>query len=79
MTLDKSLKVNRSLVRARNVLTRAERLEKLIATDRWQEGDSGFGLPKVRGLKVSLRRKKKAKVEEGEGDAAAAEGEIKEG
>ena len=79
MTLDKSLKVNRSLVRTRNVLTRAERLEKLTATDRWQEGDSVFGLPKVRVLKVSLRRKKKAKVEEGEGDAAAGEGEKKEG
>ena len=30
MTIDKSLKVKRGLVRTRNVLTRAERIEQLI-------------------------------------------------
>jgi small basic protein (TIGR04137 family) len=45
----------------RNVLKRAERLEKLKETERWQEGDSIFGLPKVKIQKVALKRKKKVK------------------
>ena len=67
MTIDSSLKVKTGMVRTRNVLTRAERLEKLKEADRWSEGDPILGLPKVRVVKVSLRRKKKAKAEE-EGD-----------
>ena len=47
MTMDKSLKVHRGLVRSRSVLTRAERIERLKASDRWKEGDDPFGLPKV--------------------------------
>ena len=43
------------------MLTRAERLEKLKAADRWSEGDPVLGLPKVRVQKVSLKKKKKVK------------------
>jgi len=71
MTIDKSLKVKAGLLRTRNVLTRAERLTRLKDADRWREGDPIFGLPKVRVLKVALRKKKKAKKEE-EGEEAEA-------
>ena len=66
MTIDKSLRVARGSISNRNVLTRAERLTQLAEEDRWTEGDSPLGLPKVRVEKVSLKRKKKAKQEEGE-------------
>jgi small basic protein (TIGR04137 family) len=56
----------------RNVLKRAERLEKLKETERWQEGDSIFGLPKVKIQKVALKRKKKVKKVD-EADEAATE------
>ena len=74
MTIDKSLKVRRGMVRNRNVLTRAERLAKLQQADRWKEGDPVFGLPKVRVQKVSLKKKKKVKkleLEEAQEDQAA--------
>ena len=61
MPIDKSLKVKAGSIRNRNVLTRAERLEKLRDADRWQEGDPVLGLPKVRVQKVSLKKKKKVK------------------
>ncbi|MFP6612259.1 MAG: small basic protein [Pirellulales bacterium] len=64
MTIDKSLKASRSLIRTRNVLTRAERLRELAETDRWQEGESPFGLPKVRVRKMVMKKKKKKKEEE---------------
>ena len=73
MTLDKSLKVKAGGTRARNVLTRAERLVKLRELDRWKEGDSPLGIPKVRVMKTALKKKKKAKAEGG-AEGAAAEG-----
>ena len=67
MTIDKSLKVRRGLMRSRSVLTRAERIAKLADSDRWKEGDPVLGLPKVRVQRVVLKKKKKAKKEEEEG------------
>ncbi|QDU94978.1 small basic protein [Lignipirellula cremea] len=64
MTIDKSLKVKSGVVRSRNVLTRAERVEKLQEADRWQKGDKILGMPKVRVIKISLKKKKKVKKED---------------
>ena len=72
MTMDKSLKARVGLARARSVLNRAERIQRLKTADRWQEGDSPFGLAKVRVYKLSIKKKKKKKEEEGEEGAAAA-------
>ncbi len=72
MTMDRSLRVRAGLARSRSVLTRAERIERLKASDRWQEGDDPFGLPKVRVHKMVIKKKKKKKEEdEEEGDDAA--------
>ncbi len=74
MTMDKSLRVRAGLARSRSVLTRAERIERLKTADRWKEGESPFGLDKVRVYKLALKKKKKKKVEEGEeGDEAGTE------
>ena len=73
MTMDKSLRVRQGLVRSRSVLTRAERIERLKKADRWEEGDSPFGLAKVRVYKISMKRKKKKKKEEEEGEESKAE------
>ncbi len=64
MTIDKSLKIKAGSVKSRNVLTRPERLIKLIEADRWEEGDSLYGMPKVRVQKISLKKKKKVKKED---------------
>lgn len=71
MTIDKSLKISRGAIQSRNVLTRAERLNRLAEEERWNTGDSPFGLPKVRVAKVSLKRKKKAKQVEEEDQTVA--------
>ena len=63
MTMDKSLKVRLGLARARSVLTRDERIQRLKAADRWQEGDDPYGLPKVRVFKLAMKKKKKKKEE----------------
>lgn len=70
MTMDKSLRVRKGSSGARGVLSRAERITKLKEQERWQEGRSPLGLPKVRVLKLAMK-KKKAKKEEGAEGAAA--------
>ena len=75
--IDKSLRRKNTLQRARNVLTRGERINKLISEERWQDGRSPYGLPKVKVVKLVVKKAKKAKEEEkpeGEAAAAAAEG-----
>lgn len=72
MTMDKSLKVRMGLARARSVLTRDERIRRLKSADRWQDGESPFGLPKVRVYKLAVKKKKKKKKEEEEGAEGAA-------
>ncbi|MCP4246105.1 MAG: small basic protein [bacterium] len=78
MSLDKSLKSKAALVRHRNVLTRAERIDKLKDEVRWEEGTSPFGLPKIVNRKSSAgaKDKKEKKADEeatpGEGEAPAA-------
>jgi len=71
MSLDKSLKTKATLERHRNVLSRAERIDKLKDADRWEQGRSPFGLPKVAHRKAAIggKDKKKAKAE-GEGEGA---------
>ena len=61
MSIDKSLKGGGRLTRSRNVLKRAERIEKLKEQDRWVDDQSPYGLPKVRVLKVVSGKKKKKK------------------
>jgi small basic protein (TIGR04137 family) len=78
MTMDKSLRVRRGLIRSRSVLTRGERIERLKAADRWQEGDSPFGLAKVRVYKLVMKKKKKKKEKEDEEQGAVTGGEAKQ-
>jgi small basic protein (TIGR04137 family) len=59
MSIDPSLKVRDALSRHRNVLTRAERLEKLQEEERWGEGDPVLGLPKVAHRKAAAGKKGK--------------------
>ncbi|WP_182868555.1 small basic protein [Stieleria mannarensis] len=61
MTLDRSLKVKAGAIKARNVLTRAERIAQLQRLEKFNEDESILGMPKVRVMKVSLKKKKKVK------------------
>ncbi|MEW6355655.1 MAG: small basic protein [Planctomycetota bacterium] len=71
MSIDKSLVSKQRLVRHRNVLTRTERILVLEEGERWQEGISLFGLPKVKNMKAK-RRVKGGEKKEAAAEAAAA-------
>ncbi|MCC7420859.1 MAG: small basic protein [Planctomycetaceae bacterium] len=74
MTIDKSLKRKGRLARTRNVLKRAERVVVLKEEDRFTEGQSPIGLPKVRVVRSAVGKKKKKEKKEEEGAAAAGKG-----
>ena len=76
MTMDKSLRVRKGSSSARGVLSRGERIIKLKEQERWEDGRSPLGLPKVRVMKTAMKKKKKAKEE---GDTPAAGGKAAAG
>ncbi|MBU0640546.1 MAG: small basic protein [Planctomycetes bacterium] len=72
MSIDRSLRLTSSLVRHRNVLTRAERVAQLKERQAWSDDQSALGLPKVSHRKVKAAKKKSKAA------AAAEEGATKE-
>jgi small basic protein (TIGR04137 family) len=70
MSLDRSLKSGAGLGRHRNVLTRAERIEKLATTGYFKDGTSVYNLPKVGHRKIVLARA--AKKDDAAADTKAA-------
>ncbi len=72
MSLHKSLKQTNALRRRRNVLTRAERIERLKEDEEWEDGMSPFGLPKVEPATVTAPSARPLPLEEeAEGEAEA--------
>ena len=75
MSLHRSLKTQPgALNEHRNVLTRAERIARLVDQDRFRmDDDSPLNLPKVANRAVSTGKKKKAAEEKPEEGAATTE------
>ena len=78
MSIDRSFKIKGALSRHRNVLTRAERVEALKEEERWNDGDSLLGLPKVAHRKSHAGRKAAKEQVAVETTAAVVEGETPE-
>ncbi len=72
MSLDRSLKGANTLVRHRNVLNRAERLEVLKDQEKWDEQKSVFGLPKVAHRKAAVAKAAKEEAVPAAGTEGAA-------
>ena len=70
VSIDKSLKRKSGGVRNRCVMTRVERITKMKEEGKFAAGQSPFGLPKTRVVKVMVKKKVK-KEAEGEAEPAA--------
>ena len=57
----------------RSVLKRYERIEKLKKEGKWEEGTSGFGLPKTKIIKIKLKKAKAAEAKAAEETKTAEE------
>ena len=64
MSVHPSLKSTDKNKKQRSVLKRTERIKKMIDKDEWKEGDSVYGLPKIKTIKLKLKKEKVEKPEE---------------
>ena len=60
MSIHPSLNISAKDKKTRSVLKRAERLKILIDKGSWQEGQSVFALPKIKTLKIKIKKEKAA-------------------
>lgn len=73
MSVHPSLKSSDKDKKARSVLKRSERLRMMMEKSQWKEGDSVFGLPKIKSLRIKIKKEKVEKAETAAtGEAAAA-------
>ena len=78
MSQHRSLRSRSMRRQHRNVLKRFERIKALCGSGRWADGDSVYGLPKVRSIKERVKRGKTAAAAAG-AEGAPAEGVPAEG
>lgn len=71
MSIHPSLNLSQKDKKSRSVLKRIERLKIMIEKKQWKEGDSVWGLPKIKTLRIKL---KKEKTKEPTQEAPATEG-----
>jgi len=63
MSIHPSLKSSQKDKKQRSVLKRAERLRSMLGKGQWREGDSVYGLPKIKTIRIKIKKEKAEKVE----------------
>lgn len=69
MSIHPSLRASEKNAKQRTVLKRTERLNSMIEKKQWKEGDNVFGLPKIKTIRIKIKKEKAEKTA-----TAAAEG-----
>lgn len=73
MSIHPSLAISEADKKTRSVLKRSERLKMMQEKGKWKEGDAVCGLPKIKTIRVKIKKEKVAKAAD-ETAAAAAPG-----
>ncbi|MFH1190626.1 MAG: small basic protein [Candidatus Omnitrophota bacterium] len=75
MSIHPSLTISEKDKKARSVLKRIERIRQMQEKGNWKQGDSVYGLPKIKSLRIKIKKEKVEKAatatEEGAAPAAA--------
>ncbi len=71
MSLHPSLKLSDKNKKQRSVLKRTERLRTMLEKNQWKPGDEVCGLPKIKTLRIKIKKEKAEKVEASAGEGAA--------
>lgn len=82
MSIHPSLTVSEKDKKVRSVLSRTERIKQMQEKNKWKQGDPVYGLPKLKTLRIKIKKEKAEKAEtaapEAAGAAPAAGGGTKE-
>ena len=81
MSIHPSLTISEKDKKARSVLKRIERIRMMQEKGDWKQGDAVYGLPKIKSLRIKIKKEKVEKeattTEPGAAPAAAAGKETK--
>ena len=72
MSLHPSLNSSDKDKKPRSVLKRIERLRTMMEKNQWKEGDNIFGLPKIKTVRIKIKKEKAEKTAEATAAAPAA-------
>jgi small basic protein (TIGR04137 family) len=72
MSIHPSLALSDKDKKQRSVLKRTERLRLMMEKDQWKEGDNVYGLPKIKTVRIKIKKEKAEKVEVVPAEGAAA-------
>ena len=79
MSIHPSLNFSEKDKKQRSVLKRIERLKHMIGKNEWKEGDKIYGLPKIKSVRIKIKKEKVEKAAETTvGATAAPEVPVKE-
>lgn len=71
MSIHPSLSSSKKDKKQGSVLKRIERLRIMLGKGEWKEGDSVYGLPKIKTIRIKIKKEKAAKVETPAAEGAA--------
>lgn len=63
MSIHPSLALSDKDKKQRSVLKRTERLRIMLEKGQWKEGDKVYGLPKIKTVRIKIKKEKAEKVE----------------
>lgn len=72
MSMHPSLNISDKDKKQRSVLKRTERIRMMMEKGQWKEGDKVYGLPKIKSLRIKIKKEKVEKAAE----ATTAEGTV---
>ncbi|MFA5089410.1 MAG: small basic protein [Candidatus Omnitrophota bacterium] len=71
MSIHPSLKISEKDKKPRSVLKRTERLRTMLEKNQWKPGDAVCGLPKIKTVRIKIKKEKAAEKVEGAAEGAA--------
>jgi small basic protein (TIGR04137 family) len=63
MSIHPSLAISEKDKKQRSVLKRTERLKTMAEKGQWKEGDKVYGLPKIKAVRIKIKKEKVEKAE----------------
>ena len=63
MSIHPSLNASKKEKKQRSVLKRIERIRSMLEKGLWKEGDSVYGLPKIKTIRIKIKKEKAVKTE----------------
>jgi len=71
MSIHPSLAISEKDKKPRSVLKRSERIRMMMEKGQWKEGDKVYGLPKIKTVRIKIKKEKAEKVEAATVEGAA--------